>query len=284
MPRQKDPRTDEAMRLYHDGVKMVEIAQRLQVPAGTVRRWKATYRWDNVCSECSEQNEGSEYVCQDVQEVMGNPNLTDKQKLFCLFYTRCFNATKAYQKAYECGYSTAATNGPALLKNAHVRAEIEQLKKAKLNRALLTEDDLVQKYIDIIFSDITDYVEFGQEEQPVMGAYGPIQVEDPESGERVPLTKTVNVVRFHNSKTVDGSLISEVSQGKDGAKIKLVDKMRALDWLAARYDLLDRATQRKLELEERKLQGDDEDNRIQEFLQAVHDGESLKGLYDDEKG
>lgn len=119
-----------------------------------------------------------------------------------------------------------------------------------------------------------------------MGPYGPVQVEDPETGRQVPLTKTVNVVRFHRSGDVDGSLITEVSQGKDGAKIKLADKMKALDWLAARYDLLDRATQRKLELEERKLHGDDGgEGRVQEFLQAVkNDGGGLTGLYDDEEG
>ena len=32
------------------------------------------------------------------------------------------------------------------------------------NRAMLSEDDIFQKYIDIAFADITDFLEFGNEE------------------------------------------------------------------------------------------------------------------------
>ncbi|MFR5148152.1 MAG: terminase small subunit [Ruminococcus sp.] len=46
---------------------------------------------------------------------MRNPDLTDKQRPSCVYYIRSFNATKAYQKAYEVDYLTAAANGPRLL-------------------------------------------------------------------------------------------------------------------------------------------------------------------------
>ena len=36
---------------------------------------------------------------------------------------------------------------------------------------------------------------------------------------------------------MDGSLITEVKQGKDGASIKLADRMKALDWIAGHMDL-----------------------------------------------
>ncbi|MFQ9151632.1 MAG: terminase small subunit [Blautia sp.] len=46
---------------------------------------------------------------------MKNPDLTDKQRLFCIYYSRCFNATKAYQKAYGCDEYAARTNGSRMM-------------------------------------------------------------------------------------------------------------------------------------------------------------------------
>lgn len=168
---------------------------------------------------------------------MENPDLTDKQRLFCLHYVRCFNATKAYQKAYGCAYDVANAEGYKLLVNPRVKEEIMRLKQNRLNREMLDEHDIFQKYMDIAFADITDFVEFGREKVQVMGAFGPVEIEDQETGEKVPLMKEINSVRFRESVRVDGTLITEVKQGKDGASIKLADRMRALDWIAGHMDL-----------------------------------------------
>ena len=112
-----------------------------------------------------------------------------------------------------------------------------RLKQNRLNREMLDEHDIFQKYMDIAFADITDFVEFGREEVQVMGAFGPVEIEDQETGEKVPLMKEINSVRFRESVRVDGTLITEVKQGKDGASIKLADRMRALDWIAGHMDL-----------------------------------------------
>ena len=220
-------------------MKLVEIASQLNLPEGTVRRWKSTHKWESERSEkkANVRKEKKKTVAEEVKQVMENPDLTDKQRLFCLHYVRCFNATRAYQKAYEVDYSTAASIGYRLLGNAGVREEIARLKQNRLNRELLDEHDIFQKYMDIAFSDITDFVEFGRENVQVMGAFGPIEVEDPDTGEKVPLMKEINSVRFREAEKVDGTLITEVKQGKDGASIKLADRMKALDWLANHMDL-----------------------------------------------
>ena len=127
--------------------------------------------------------------------------------------------------------------GYQLLRKPSVRDEIMRLKQNRLNRELLDEHDIFQRYMDIAFADITDFVEFGREKVQVMGAFGPIEVEDPETGKKVPLMKEVNVMKFLNSSEVDGTLISEVKQGKDGASIKLTDRMRAMDWVANHMEL-----------------------------------------------
>lgn len=55
MPRAKNAKADEALALYRQGLKLVEIARQLEVPEGTVRRWKCTHDWDGKKSERSEK-------------------------------------------------------------------------------------------------------------------------------------------------------------------------------------------------------------------------------------
>ncbi len=240
MARAPDERIEQAKVMYLSGQKLVQIASQLNLPEGTVRRWKCTYKWDSERSEknngrsekkANVRNEKKKMVSKEVKQVMENPDLTDKQRLFCLYYVRCFNATKAYQKAYEVDYNTAASIGYRLLENDGVREEVNRLKQNRMNRELLDESDIFQRYMDIAFADMTDFVEFGREKVPVMSMYGPVEIKDPGTGAQVPLMKEINSVRFRESSKVDGTLITEVKQGKDGASIKRADPMKALEWL-----------------------------------------------------
>lgn len=262
MARAPDHRAERARDMFLTGKKLVDIANELGVPGSTVRRWKHTYKWEGERSEkaversekkiersenkANARKEEKKVVANEVIQVVDNPDLTDKQRLFCVLYVRCFNATKA---AIKAGYSrnSAMEQGYQLLRNPSVRDEIARLKQHRLNQAMLDEADIFQKYMDIAFSDITDYVEFGREEVQVMGAFGPVQVDDPETGEKKTLTKEINSVRFRESNEVDGTLITEVKQGKDGASIKLADRMRALDWLAEHMDLATAEQRAKIE-------------------------------------
>lgn len=51
MPRKPDQRIKQAQELYLKGLKLVDIAKQLDLPEGTVRRWKSTYKWDNERSD-----------------------------------------------------------------------------------------------------------------------------------------------------------------------------------------------------------------------------------------
>ena len=46
MPKARNAKADEALALYRQGHKLVDIAKQLDLPEGTVRRWKCTYKWD----------------------------------------------------------------------------------------------------------------------------------------------------------------------------------------------------------------------------------------------
>lgn len=247
MARSRSPYSIEAENLYYSGMSMVDIARKLGKPEGTVRRWKSTQKWDdgnksersetNTNARINKANTKEEAIAEDVRQVISNPDLTDKQRLFCLHYVKCFNATKAYQKAYGVDYLTANAHGYEMLSNVVIREEILRLKQNRLNREMLDESDIFQKYMDIAFADITDFVEFGREEIPVMTMYGPLEIKDDETGEKIKVTKEVNTVRFKEHGEVDGTLITEVKQGRDGASIKLADRMKALEWLDAHMGL-----------------------------------------------
>ncbi len=51
MARAPDERYNQAYELYKSGMKLVEIASQLNLPEGTVRRWKSTHKWDNERSD-----------------------------------------------------------------------------------------------------------------------------------------------------------------------------------------------------------------------------------------
>ena len=242
MARAPDERITQAKELYLKGMKLVEIASQLNLPEGTVRRWKSTYKWDSERSgknsersvKRSEQNKiEKKTVVKEVESVMKNEDLTDKQRLFCVYYSKSFNATQSYKKAYNVSYAAANVEGCKLLVNPSVKQEVMKLKQERYSKVFLSEEDIFQKYMDIAFSDITDYLSFGQEEVPVMNMFGPVIDEKTKE----PITKTVNVVKFKASSDVDGSIIREVKQGKDGASIKLSDQLKALDWLTAHMDM-----------------------------------------------
>ena len=259
MPKARNPNREKAFEIYkkHKGeIDLVEIASQLNLAAGTVRGWKSKDKWDEKMNGTLRKNterskRKSEIKkkanAEVIDQIIENTDLNDKQRLFCILYVKCFNATKAYQKAYECSYETATVNGPRMLGNARVKEEIQRLKQNRLNRELISEADIFQKYIDIAFADITDYMEFGTEEVPVMAVYGPVKVKNEETGEEETLTRIVNTAKFKDSLDVDGTILTEVKQGKDGAGIKLTDRMKALQWLADHMNLATEEQRAKIE-------------------------------------
>lgn len=272
MPKAKDARADKAFEMYKQGLKLIDIANQLGVAEGTVRSWKNRYKWNGETNATLQKNKRNvakenkqakkikkESVADEVEAVIQNANLTDKQQLFCVYYIRCFNATKAYQKAYDVDYATAVVNGPRLLGNARIKDEIFRLKQERLNREFLSESDIFQKYMDIAFADVTDFVEFGNEEMEVIL----------DTWEHK--TITVSHVNIKNDSDVDGTIISEVSKGKDGVKVKLADRMKALQWLSDHMDLATEKQKAEIALLKAKVQTDDGDEVADDgFLEALN--------------
>lgn len=72
MARAPDERIEQAKTMYLKGMKLVEIASQLNLPEGTVRRWKSTHKWDNERSD--KNNERSDRKSRGGQP--GNKNAT----------------------------------------------------------------------------------------------------------------------------------------------------------------------------------------------------------------
>lgn len=269
MPRQRSPDSIKAEELYRSGLTLVEIASQLNVSPGTVRSWKNRYKWDGnesatlQSNKCNAAKKKRRAVAEEVKEVVDNKELTDKQQLFCIMYVKCFNATKAYQKAYGADYYTAKAHGFEQLRKVAVKKEIERLKQNRLNRELLGVDDVFQKYMDIAFADITDYTEFGTD-----------TIEDPDTGEEIPYT----YVRLKDSNAVDGTIISEVSKGKDGAKVKLNDRMKALQWLSEHMGFATEKQRKELELLSLRVE---KEKRSEQGTQESEVADLLRGLLDE---
>lgn len=280
MPRAKNAKAEVARKLYEQGILLKDIAEQLDVPEGTVRSWKKRYDWDNatlqkpkcnVAKESARKKKVQQAVAADTASVSENPDLTDKQRLFCLYYVRYFNATKAYQKAYGCSYEVAHAEGYKILAKPCVKTEIQAMKQSRLNRELLDEHDIFQKYMDIAFADITDFVQFGQEEEYVIGQFGLVQVEDPVTGKKAPLKQKVNTVRFRESDSIDGTLITEVKNGKNGASIKLADRMKALEWLAEHMDIATEEQKARIAVLKMKSAGDEPEDIDTSYVDALKD-------------
>ena len=239
-------KNESAEKDYMSGMKYKDIADKYGVSINTVKSWKKRYNWEREkgCTQnkkgCTQEMAEKKAVADEVKQVIQNTDLTDKQQLFCIHYIRCFNATKAYQKAYGCGYTTAVTNGPALLGNTRIEEGILQLKQDRLNREFLSESDIFQKYMDIAFADINDFVDISA---------GFVTAKD----------------------GIDGTIVSEVSNTQSGVKIKLADRMKALQWLTDHMGLATEKQKAEIALLKSRADAgkDDRENKLDKLFEQI---------------
>ncbi|WP_261178844.1 terminase small subunit [Anaerobacillus sp. CMMVII] len=196
-----------------------------------------------------------------------------------MHYLKYFNATKAYQKAYQCAYSTAMVNSSRLLGNTKIKTEIDRLKSEQANGILLDAQFVLQKYIDIAFADITDFATFGKKEVQAMGAFGPI-----EDDEGNPVMIETNYVDFKESSEIDGTIVTEVKKGKEGVSIKLADKMKALEKLWDYFDMMPENIQDQLKVEKLKAETELVKARAEAMKGKKKDTSLLEALISAKKG
>lgn len=257
---------EKAEQDYMSGMKYKDIAEKYGTTINTVKSWKKRYAWsrgegahkaEKVCTQKSKGAPKKEAPVDDgTKATLQNDDLTPEQQMFCIYYSRTFNAAQSYQKAYGCSYESAIANGSRLLTNDKVRAEIERLKEIKRQQIVAGADDIVELQMRIAFADIGNYVSFGQKE-----------VTDIETDE----TYMVSVVDLKESKNTDTQLIQEVKRGKDGVSVKLADKQKAIDWLS-KYFLVHPDDKYKAEFDKKRAEvSDDSGAQILQNMQTIAD-------------
>lgn len=267
MARQRDPRREKAFQLWkkHNGkITNRAIAEELNVPEKTVGGWKSKDKWNGESNGVLQSKIRS---TPKKNPVIVSEELGDKQQQFCLHYIRHFNATKAYQEAYECDYKTAHANSFRLMANEGIKSEIRRLKAEMQNELFLDAADIAREYVKMAFADITDFLSFGTHE--VQEYLDGVPLMDNEGN---PQMRTVSFVEFKDYTEVDGTMIQEIKQGRDGVSIKLYDKQKALQELDKRLLSLDELKVQKLKAEIEKLNSTD-DNEAEKDVAAA-----LRGL------
>lgn len=277
---------EKAEQDYMAGMKYKEIAEKYDTTINTVKSWKKRYRWNRgegahkIEKVCTQKTKGAPKkavpIDDGTKETLQNSDLTPEQQMFCIYYSKTFNAAQSYQKAYGCKYETAMVNGCLLLRNTKVREEIERLKEIKRQQIVAGTDDIVELQMRIAFADIGNYMSFGQKE-----------IEDPETG----IEYMISTVDLKESTNTDTQIIQEVKRGKDGVSIKLADRQKAIDWLTMFFEMNPTDKHRKefdkhkldlelLKLEMQTQEGADDAPEQDNFLDALN--ESAKGAWSDD--
>ncbi len=255
-------------------ITLAKLAEKHEVPLGTIKSQKSRDSkngnpWTRDANEkdatktkkvatIKEDATEEEVVYFTADDESG---LNDKQRLFVAYYVQCWNATKAYQKAYGCAYSTAMVEGSKHLRNPKIREEIIKVRNGLTEEALLDKRTLIQKWIDIAFADIKDYMKFGRQEEVIYNDDG--QPELDMNGNVK--TYAFNYVHLNESAEIDGTLVTEVKQGKDGISVKLADKMRAMEFLSKHWDLLNESERKQLQNEQLKCSNEAKRIEIEQY-------------------
>lgn len=269
---------------YILGMKYKDIAEKYNVSVDTVKKWKTRYKWErdkpikstqkpvhNVHKNKKvDKKSGQEDNTKPESEP--DPELTDKEQLFCYHYVRTWNATQA---ALKSGYSqnkvSAQVLGSRLLQRPRVKQEIDRLRELFRQEIHIDIQDFLAYCMKVVAADIGDYLTFGQKL---------ITVEQNDEGEDV--KAPINFVDLGESNLLDTSVIQEVKQGKDGISIKLADKKWAWEQLVKYFDWLPDQWKRKVEIEKLDLErqrlailkskaGDNDDEEVDStnFVEAL---------------
>lgn len=236
---------------YMAGMKYRDIAEKYNTTINTVKSWKKRYNWDRKkgahkkekgCTQNKRSAPAPRMQNDGTKETLQNEDLTPEQQLFCIYYSRTFNATQSYLKAYGCGYDVANAEGYRLLVNPCIKAEIERLKELKRQQILIDENDIVELQMRIACADMGAYVTFGS-----------------------------RGVDLQESAFTDTQLIQEVKEGKNGISVKLSDRQKAIDWLT-KYFLMHPESKYKADYERRRAEkegGETQEFESDGFLEAL---------------
>ncbi len=254
---------------YKNGMKYKDIADKYEVSLNTVKSWKTRYKWckddKKVCTQKSkkvctqkkgavpqnkseELNENidikhiSEVIDEyELDEVIGE-DLSEKQKLFCWYYAKTFNARSSALKAgYSLSY--AASRVYELLQHEKVKKYLDEIRKKMFSKVGASVELLYERHCSIAFADTADFL------NPDGSLRNLNEVDGSLVKKVTSNVKKETVERFGASgETTSVKVVDEVK-----TSIELEDRSKSLDFLTKFHGL-----DPSFEVQKQKLNPDDE--------------------------
>lgn len=253
---------EQAVQDYMAGMKYKDIAAKYAVSLNTVKTWKTRYKWQRATTKTTTTKaktvtkaitksimKVSSDVPPAIEILEANNQLTEKQKLFCLFYLQRFNATWAYQQVYHVSHEQAMRNGPRLMSNEKVKSQLNELRKQQSTELYFDIQDIIRELRQQSTADIRDVLQFKTVKHHAWykvrdkrgpytdgnGHYRMIPKIDPDTGEQAYYYE--NVVKLRNSDEIDTTNVKSLRVDQDKVIVEMYDKQKALDSLIKYTDV-----------------------------------------------
>lgn len=286
----------EIKKQYENGATLKSLSEKYDIKLNTIKSWSSREGWkkkDKVATATKKatkketkqekskpekkkkvsigdkKQKAVEKVTKRLSTAM---DLTEKEKLFCLYYIKDFNAALAVRKA---GYNTTKHSdvmGYQMLQKEHIKKYINELREYMATDAMLDVNRLIEQYKKLAFYNIDDFVELRTVERVMKNDKGKVLRDS--AGQ--PLTEEVEVLML--KPDYDGQLIGELSQMDNGSiKIKMPDRMKALDKLLDYVDIPKQLDRDRVAMEKQKIKTEEKkDTKIEISLKGVKVDESNK--------
>ncbi len=162
--------------------------------------------------------------------------INEEEKAFCHYFLDTFNAKFAAKKA-GLKSENQLQKAHELLQQTHIKAYLRRLQKEKQQQGFVGAWDVVQKYAQLAFADLNDYLTQNCDEVQTSAQASTAQMSAQANG----------------GENFDGTLISEIKKSGETLNVKLPDRMKALAWLSDYFELNPQDVFRR-EFEKRKLE------------------------------
>lgn len=172
--------------------------------------------------------------------------LTPKQRRFVDEYLIDLNATQAAIRA-KYSVKTAASIGEENLRKPEIAEAVLQRMKEREKRTEITQDKVLTELAKIGFSDIRKVVRWGETM---------VRMVDADEGEGDDLVPYHGLALIDSTEVDDdtAAAIAEVSQGRDGLKVKFHDKKGALIEIARHLGMFTAKGHAELDLELKRIE------------------------------
>ena len=267
---------DKAKEMYQNGMKYKDIAEALDISAGTIRSWRARDKWKRKKKNATQQKNVAtkiESVAKNVatKKLSKQQSTDDKWKQFCLLYLQSYNATQAYMKVYDVDYETAMASGSRLLRNDRVKSYLDELRQAQSKELYVSVKDILEQELKIAYGNIGDYLTVKTIKQERLDADGTPLVDV----DGKPIIDEYNRFVVTDPDKVDWSIVQEAHTGKDGLVVKLYDKHKALSELLKRLPDADEARIAKSKADSLDTDNNEEMSQMEMLLSKLKD-DSMK--------